>query len=294
MSAEVSPATERRYGIQRVCRVWRVPRSTVYAKRQPSALGTPTRGPQGAVDDDKLLVAIRQDLAESPFVGEGHRKVWARLRVQRGVRVSRKRLLRVMRENQLLSPHRVPKGAPSLHDGRITTDAPNVMWGTDGARVATVEDGYVWIFVAVEHWSTECVGFHVCKEGTRYAALEPIAMGLQRIFGSTHVDVARGLAVRHDHGTQYVSDHFQRQLRFWGIAPSYAFVGEPQTNGVAERFIRTMKEQVIHGRIYRNIEELRRAVAAFVERYNAQWLVEKLGFISPNQARQACELRLAA
>jgi len=294
MSAEVSAATGRRYGIQRVCRVWRVPRSTVYAKRQPRALGTPTRGRQGTIDDDQLLEAIRQDLVESPFVGEGHRKVWARLRVQREVRVSRKRLLRVMRENQLLSPHRVPKGEPSLHDGRITTDAPNVMWGTDGARVATVEDGYSWIFVAVEHWSTECVGFHVCKEGTRYAALEPVAMGLQRIFGSTHVDVARGLAVRHDHGTQYVSHHFQRQLRFWGIAPSYAFVGEPQTNGVAERFIRTMKEQVIHGRIYRNVEELRRAVAAFVERYNAHWLVEKLGFISPNQARQASQLRLAA
>jgi transposase InsO family protein len=271
-----------------------VPRSTVYAKRHPRALGTPTRGAQRAVDDDQILEAIRQDLAESPFVGEGHRKVWARLRVKRGVRVSRKRLLRVMRENQLLSPHRVPKGEPNVHDGRITTDAPNVMWGTDGARVATVEDGYTWIFVAVEHWSTECVGFHVCKKGTRYAALEPIAMGLRRVFGSTQVDVARGLTVRHDHGTQYVSDHFQQQLRFWGIAPSYAFVGEPQTNGVAERFIRTMKEQVIHGRIYRNVGELRRAIAAFVERYNAQWLVEKLGFISPNQARHAVELRLAA
>jgi transposase InsO family protein len=246
------------------------------------------------VDDQQLLAHIQADLAASPFVGEGHRKVWARLRVQRSVRVSRKRVLRVMRENQLLSPHRVPRGEPSLHDGRITTDAPNVMWGTDGARVVTVEDGAVWIFVAVEHWSTECVGFHVCKEGNRYAALEPLAMALQRIFGSVRADVARGLAVRHDHGSQYLSDHFQHQLRFWGIAPSYAFVGEPQTNGVVERFIRTLKEQVIHGRIHRNLDELRQVVAVFVEQYNEHWLVEKLGFISPTQARQAAELPLAA
>ncbi len=68
---------------------------------------------------------------------------------------------------------------------------------------------------------------------------------------------------------------------------SIAFVAEPQTNGVAERFNRTLKEQIIHGRIYRNIAELRDAVRDFVELYNAQWIVEKNGYLSPAQARQA-------
>ena len=83
------------------------------------------------------------------------------------------------------------------------------------------------------------------------------------------------------------SDHFTNQIKFWGIQPSYAFVAEPQTNGVAERFNRTLKEQIIHGRIYRNIAELRDAVRDFVELYNAQWIVEKNGYLSPAQARQA-------
>ena len=56
-----------------------------------------------------------------------------------------------------------------------------------------------------------------------------------------------------DHGSQYLSDHFTNQIKFWGIQPSYAFVEQPQTNGVAERFNRTLKEQIVHGRIYRNI-----------------------------------------
>ena len=73
--------------------------------------------------------------------------------------------------------------------------------------------------------------------------------------------------------SQYLSDHFTNQIKFWGIQPSYAFVAEPQTNGVAERFNRTLKEQIIHGRIYRNIAELRDAVRDFVELYNAQWIV---------------------
>ena len=54
-----------------------------------------------------------------------------------------------------------------------------------------------------------------------------------------------------DHGSQYLSDHFTNQIKFWGIQPSYAFVAEPQTNGVAERFNRTLKEQIIHGRCAR-------------------------------------------
>ena len=58
-------------------------------------------------------------------------------------------------------------------------------------------------------------------------------------------------------------------------------------NGVAERFNRTLKEQIIHGRIYRNIAELRDAVRDFVELYNAQWIVEKNGYLSPAQTRQA-------
>ena len=98
---------------------------------------------------------------------------------------------------------------------------------------------------------------------------------------------ARGLALRMEHGSQYLSDHFTNQIKFWGIQPSYAFVAEPQTNGVAERFNRTLKEQIIHGRIYRNIAELRDAVRDFVELYNAQWIVEKNGYLSPAQARQA-------
>ena len=90
-------------------------------------------------------------------------------------------------------------------------------------------------------------------------------MGLAGLYGSTAAGAARGLALRMDHGSQYLSDHFTNQIKFWGIQPSYAFVAEPQTNGVAERFNRTLKEQIIHGRIYRNIAELRDAVRDFVE-----------------------------
>jgi len=66
-----------------------------------------------------------------------------------------------------------------------------------------------------------------------------------------------------------------------------------KTNGVAERFFRTMKEQIIHGRIYRTVAEVREAVDTFVDLYNDQWLPEKNGFMSPSATREAWYARQA-
>ena len=300
MSQAISPGTERPYGVQRICRIWEQARSTFYSKvRQCSEAQSPPmpkrRGPRPVISDEALLELIRADLESSPFTGEGHRKVWARLRVRDKVRVARTRVLRVMRENNLLSPHRSQARPPKKHDGKIITLAPNLMWGTDGARVFTSEEGWAWIFSAVDHWNAECVGWHVCKTGNRYAALQPISMALSTLYGSVQAGVARGLALRMDHGTQYLSDHFLNQVKFWGIKPSFAFIAEPQTNGVAERFNRTLKEQAIYGRVFRTVEDVRQAVRNFVELYNSQWSVEKNGFKSPMKIRQDwLENRLAA
>jgi hypothetical protein len=70
------------------------------------------------------------------------------------------------------------------------------------------------------------------------------------------------------------------------MTPSHAFVAQPETNGVIERLFRTFKEQVVYGRIFQTIEEVRDAVRAFVARYNIEWLVEKNGLISLAAARE--------
>jgi len=299
MSGQLSPSTRKVYGLERVCRIWCFPRSSFYSRRHgESQTARPStgrkRGPKTEISDDRLLEAIKTDLETSPFTGEGHRKVWARLRILEKIRVGKDRILRIMRENNILSPRRVRQGTGKTHDGTITTTAPNIMWGTDGVRVFTVEEGWVWIFSALEHWNAECVGYHVCKFGSRYAALEPIAMGLKNSYGSVDADAARGLSLRMDNGSQYLSDHFLNQIRFWGIQPSFAFVEEPETNGVAERFNRTLKEQAIFGRIFKNTEDLRSAVSAFVADYNNHWRLEKLGYQTPVEARKNFCLETAA
>ena len=292
MSAATSAATGRRYGIQRVCQAWERSRAALYARRtraQSRRLGAAPgrRGPKPTLSDEQLLAAIRTDLVRSPFQGEGHRKVHARLRILDRIRVARTRVLRVMRAHRLLSPHRGRQGAAQAHDGfGHHPGAQRDVGDADGVRVFTLDDGTVWIFAAVEHWNAECVGWHVCKVGSRFAALDPIAQGLRRFYGSLDADVARGLALRMDHGSQYLSDHFLTQLRYWGIHASFGFVEEPETNGVAERWNRTLKEQTIHGRVFQTLETMSRAaVAEFVKRYNQTWRLEKLAYQTPIEAR---------
>jgi len=234
--------------------------------------------------DAELADAIRAVLAASPFHGEGHRKVWARLRFA-GVRTSRRRVLRLMRENGLLAPSRVgsPRG-PRSHDGTIIPEAVDIMWGTDLTTTITGE-GQAAVFVAVDHCSAECVGIHAAHHATRFEALEPIRQGVRRHFGGLAKDVARGLSVRHDHGSQYVAHDFQKELRFLGIASSPAFVRAPEGNGCAERFIRTLKENLSWVRSFATVEELRQALLAFREVYNETRLIERHGFRPPAAIR---------
>jgi transposase InsO family protein len=80
---------------------------------------------------------------------------------------------------------------------------------------------------------------------------------------------------------------FQRELRFLGIESSPAFVRAPEGNGCAERFIRTLKENLLWVRTFAMVEELRRALLAFRETYNTTWLIERHGFRPPAAIRTA-------
>ena len=117
MSTVLSISAKRRCGLARVCRAWGVAR----ARDLPLASGLPivptpaapaTAGPEGPMSDAALVAEIRAVLDASPFHGEGYRKLWARLR-HKGVRTSKERVRRLMRENQL-----------SADNGRATPRGP--------------------------------------------------------------------------------------------------------------------------------------------------------------------------
>jgi putative transposase len=285
VSRRVSASTNRPYGLLRVARVWGVSRATAYRhRRQDEPRPRRRPGPVGPLPDDDLVAEIRKLLKAGPFHGEGYRKLWARLRFN-GIRTSKRRVLRLTREHRLQAPHRAgrPHG-PKAHDGTIRTERVDLMWGTDLTSAMTGE-GQASIFVTVDHCSTECLGIHAARRATRFEALEPLRQGVRACFGAFAEGIATGLKVRHDHGSQFVADDYQAELAFLGIASSPAFVREPEGNGCVERFIRTLKENLLWVRRFDTIEELRQALLEFQRLYNESWIVERHGYRTPAQVR---------
>ena len=82
-----------------------------------------------------------------------------------------------------------------------------------------------------------------------------------------------------------MSDAFQKELAFLGIESSPAFVRAPEGNGCAERFIRTLKENLLWVQTFDTVEQLRHALIKFRQTYNATWLIERHGFRSPAAIR---------
>ncbi len=199
-----------------------------------------------------------------------------------------------MRRAGLLAPQRARrKRSPRPHDGRIVTDAPNLRWGTDATMAWTRTDGWVGVFVLVDHHTDEA-WCHVAKVGNRLAALQPVYDAVVDRFGRLGPNVARGVKLRHDWGSQYRAHHFLGSLGWLGIHDDAAYVGEPECNGVAERFIRTLKEQCLWAELYEGVDHMRQAVASFCELYNTEWLIERLGHRTPREAYAAATLEDAA
>jgi putative transposase len=290
MRRELSISQNRIVPLNRVCTLAGVARSSVYYARQANqveqiAPGAP-RGPRGGHTDEQLVAHIRAVLAASPFLGEGYRKVWAKLRV-RDIRTSRARVLRLMREHGLRAPTRSggPRG-PRSHEGTIIPPAPDMRWGTDLTGTWTTRDGSVSVLLTVDHHTAEILGIHATKRATRWEALEPVRQAVRRCFGAIRERIAAGVELRHDHGSQYMSDDFQDEIDFLGLSSSPAFVRAPEGNGCVERAIRTLKEQLLWVKTFETIEELRLALLAWAQIYNEHWLIERHGFKPPAQRRR--------
>ena len=295
MSREVSEVTGQPFRVDALCRLLEVPKSSFYEYRRQRRDAQVVRerkdsGPKKALDDAELLVKVREVLWSSPFYTEGYKKVHVRLR-KKGIRAAKDRVRRVMRQAGLLSPQRTERKAEKLHEGTIIPQTINQLWGTDGTVFGTETGQLLWLFAVVDHFSDEVLGWHIVEvgQGTRWAALEPVKQALRRIRGVVAKDVGGEIAVRHDWGPQYRAEDFRKELEYWGLANSPALVHEPETNGVIERFFRTLKEECLWIERFRDADHAREVVGRWMETYNCEWLIERHGYRSPREVREACE-----
>ena len=270
-----------------VCDELRIPRSTVYARRDGGdSVPLQKLGPKPLVPDSDLLLAIREVLTDPPFMGEGYRKVHARLRY-RGTRADVERIRLLMREHDLQAPGKPRRTlGPRTHDGTITTMVPDEMWGTDATATMLLDGQQATIFGIYDHCTCELLGIHSALKADRFEAIVPLHQACRASFGGVGKAIAAGLKLRHDNGSQIISRAFQAELRFLGMDSSPSFVRAPEGNGCIERFWRTLKEQLLWIHTFANIEDLNQALQQFRDLYNHQWLIERHNHRPPAVVRQ--------
>ena len=135
----------------------------------------------------------------------------------------------------------------------------------------------LWTTVLPSTWAFSCYQ----APGTCFKALEFILQEVRHAFDNFKQEIAIVLSLRHDHRSQHMSHVFQQELKFLGIQSSPSFVRAPESNGVADRFIQTLKEQLLWIDAFEIVEDLRPALQQWRKRYNAQWLVQRHGHHTP-------------
>ena len=188
------PFTGKCYPVRMLLRVVEYSSAAYYGRNRQR--GVKKRGPKTMLSDHVLENEIKNTIDSIPFHTVGYKKVHARMNrklKKQGLSVGKNRVFRIMKAKNMLYKAPGGTGSSRSHDGKLVTEAPNVMWGTDGKKFFTHRDGWCWLFDVVDHFNSGVVGYNVVKKGDKYEATRAVQNAVTNQFGTLAKDVALGL-----------------------------------------------------------------------------------------------------
>lgn len=269
-------------GVEPMCRLAGVSRAGFY---RFLALHDPVQ------EQMEVRAAIQQIVLEHHH-RYGYRRVARELR-QRGMAVNHKRVLRLMRNDNLLAVQ--PKAFVTTTDSdhelevylnlakRMKLTAINQLWVADITYIR-LGSQFVYLAVVLDAFSRKVVGWQLDKS---LAARLPM-MALERAVAERQPPP--GLVHHSDRGVQYASAEYMKLLRSHGMWPSMSQPANPYDNARCESFIKTLKREQIYVHKYRDIADLRAHIAEFIEEYyNRRRLHSALGYRTPEEFEAALQ-----
>jgi len=244
---------------------------------------------------DMLLRARLQELAVAHHRLRGYRLLTGTLR-REGQLVNHKRVLRLMREDNLLSlrrkkyvfttdsAHTMPIYPNLARHAKLS--APNQLWVADITFIR-LRDEFIYLAVVLDAYSRRVIGWELAR------TLETeLALGALRMALSQRNWKAEGLIHHSDRGVQYASTEYTGVLEQNDIQISMSRRGNPYDNARAERFMRTLKEEEVRETTYRNLQDARKRIGQFIEQvYNRTRLHSALGYLTPEEFEQISQAR---
>ena len=213
----------------------------------------------------------------------GYRHITFELRRQ-GLIVNAKRVRRLTREDNLLSQRAKPfvpattlsrhgfAIVPNLTRGLIPTGLDQI-WVADITYVRLAE-GFVYLAAILDAFSRKVIGWAIADHLEASLAIEALDMALE-----ARNPPPDSLIHHSDRGVQYACGAYQKRLEKGKIAASMSRVGNPYDNAKAESFMKTLKTEEVDAKTYRDLDDARRQIGAFIETvYNAN---SALGYKPP-------------
>ena len=283
-----APLSQGEVGIERMCRLAGVSRAGYYRHWQASA---PRQEETGVRD------AIQRLALGHPHYG--YRRIAAQLR-REGLAVNHKRVLRLMREDNLLCLRRaafVPATTDSRHGWRVVPNLARGMeltgldqlWVADITYVHLAEE-FAYLAIVLDGFSRRVVGWALETHLQARLAIAALEMAI-----SERRPPPGSLIHHSDRGVQYACGDYAAILAAHDIQPSMSRVGNPYDNAKAESFMKTLKQEEVDGSAYRDAADARARIGSFIEDvYNRQRLHSALDYRPPAEYEETLpRLRVA-